>query len=153
MVNVRTKGQNGEREAIRLFELWASPVTTALALSELKLSRNLDQTRIGGYDVLGLDWMALEVKRQEKLSIPMWWRQCCSQADASQVPVLAYRQNRGPWRFRLRPPGLAHCGQIATYKIALDLDVDNMRTWFQHELWFRLKYPNGPDMMAQNIEE
>src|SRR5262245_62810646 len=61
--------------------------------------RNLEQTREGGFDILGLPWLALEIKRQETLSIGAWWQQCLTQADG-RVPVLAYRQNNKPWRVR-----------------------------------------------------
>lgn len=83
----RRKGACGEREL-------------AKALSELlnlDISRNLDQTRDGGHDLDGLPF-ALEVKRQEKLSLGKWWRQAVEQANG-RPPVLAYRQSRKPWRF------------------------------------------------------
>lgn len=89
----RNKGANAERELIRLL---------AERLDIADLRRNLEQTRNGGFDVLGLPGIALEVKRQETLALPAWWRQTVSQAlRDGGIPVLAYRQNRRPWRFCL----------------------------------------------------
>jgi hypothetical protein len=85
----RTKGQRGERDFLKALgdELGES------------LSRNLDQTREGGADCLCVRGWAIEVKRQERLSRPTWWRQAIEQADRHGVqPMLAYRRNREPWR-------------------------------------------------------
>ena len=47
---------------------------------------------------------AIEVKRQERLSRPAWWRQAVAQADRAGVqPMLAYRRNREPWRVWIKP--------------------------------------------------
>jgi hypothetical protein len=83
MVNIRVKGQNGEREIAAL----------------LDSVRNLDQTRDGGGDVAS-HGLLVEVKRHETLSVNTWWKQACLSADkANMIPVLAYRQNRKPWVF------------------------------------------------------
>lgn len=83
----RSKGANGEREFAKL-------------LSEklgIKLERNLEQTRAGGHDLIGLPGIAIEVKRCEQLAINQWWRQAVEQAADGLTPCLAYRQNRKPW--------------------------------------------------------
>ena len=37
----------------------------------------------------------IECKRQERLSIPAWWRQCTTNAEAEGLtPLLVFRQNR-----------------------------------------------------------
>ncbi len=37
----------------------------------------------------------VECKRQERLSIPAWWRQCTTNAEAEGLtPLLVFRQNR-----------------------------------------------------------
>lgn len=85
----RTKGAAGEREAFRALgdELGES------------LVRNLDQTRSGGADCICVRGYAIEVKRQERLSRPSWWRQAVAQAQALGVePMVLYRQSRKPWR-------------------------------------------------------
>jgi Holliday junction resolvase len=90
----RRKGAAAEREFLR--ELGGE-------LGEL-LTRNLQQTREGGADCLAVKGWAIEIKRQEALSRPAWWRQAVEQADrAGAQPMLAYRRNREPWRVWIRP--------------------------------------------------
>lgn len=88
----RLKGQRGERELAELLYY---------ATGEL-LTRNLDQVRDGGADLIGIDGLSIEVKRQETLSRNTWWKQTLRQAEEKQeTPVLAYRQNRKVWRFEV----------------------------------------------------
>jgi len=56
------------------------------------------QTQDGGYDVLGLDGYAIEVKFQEKLQIEKWWEQTVQQSSVERLPVLFLRRSREPWR-------------------------------------------------------
>ena len=84
----RTKGQVAEREIARILN------------DELgvELVRNLEQTRDGGHDLIGLDGWSLEVKRHEQLSINAWWKQTTEQAERTGGrPALFYRQSRKPW--------------------------------------------------------
>lgn len=85
----RNKGASAERELARLLSdhLGASII------------RNLEQSRSGGADLLGVGAFALEVKRQESLSLGAWWQQAVDQAKRSGMkPALAYRQSRRPWK-------------------------------------------------------
>lgn len=84
----RNKGASAELEVLRLLgeELGQS------------LQRNLSQTREGGADCICVKGFAIEVKRQEQLSRPAWWRQAAEQAQRLAVePMLLYRRNREPW--------------------------------------------------------
>ena len=90
MTNSRAKGASAEREVFKL-------IGDVLGF---KVERNLSQTRDGGYDSVVGDF-ALEVKRQEALSINAWWEQATTQAgrcDPPKMPMLIYRQSRQPWR-------------------------------------------------------
>jgi Holliday junction resolvase len=89
MVNSRNKGLGGERELAKL-------LGDRLGVT---LTRNLEQTRGGGYDLVGLDSLAIEVKRRETLDFPRSWAQAMKNAGESKIPVLAHRANRQPWRF------------------------------------------------------
>jgi|TARA_Y100000310_G_scaffold64720_1_gene60227 Holliday junction resolvase len=91
----RQKGQRGEREVCKL-------LADKLG-GEYK--RNLMQTQDGGYDVLGLEGYAIEVKFQEKLQIEKWWEQTVDQANG-KIPVLFFRRSREDWRvvLPLEPP-------------------------------------------------
>lgn len=98
MVNARTKGASGEREFIKILQ---SVVDNVFGDDSFELHRNLDQTRAGGADVEGApppyDFVAIEIKRQERVNTKQWWDQCERQARPGQIPVLAYRQRRQPW--------------------------------------------------------
>lgn len=85
----RRKGASAEREVLaQLGELLG-----------VILTRNLEQTRGGGADCLAVKGWAIEVKRQERLSRPSWWRQAVKQATRHGVePLLLYRRSREPWR-------------------------------------------------------
>jgi Holliday junction resolvase len=85
-INSRTKGATAERELARI-------LGDRLGIT---LQRNLDQWRAGGFDLIGLDQLAIEVKRQENLNIGAWWEQARRQATG-KIPILAYRQSRRPW--------------------------------------------------------
>ncbi len=89
----RNKGQVGERELLKLLgeELG------------IELRRNLLQTRESGADCLGIRGFAVEVKRCERLCLPAWWRQAVKQGEMHNAePMLAFRQNRQPWRFLIK---------------------------------------------------
>ena len=84
----RRKGAQAEREVLKLL---------GEELGQM-LHRNLTQTREGGADCLCVKGFALEIKRQEALSRPAWWRQACEQASRVQAePMLLYRRSREAW--------------------------------------------------------
>ncbi len=88
----RAKGQQGERELASML----SPF-----IQDKQVKRNLDQVREGGADIMDIPGLCIEVKRQESLNLTAWWQQVCTASSATQIPVLAYRQNRRPWTFCL----------------------------------------------------
>lgn len=109
----RTKGAAGERELSKL-------LAERLGID---CQRNLEQTRSGGADLLGVGPWAVEVKRHERLAISTWWAQACAQAGDS-LPALAYRQSRQPWTV-LVPLGVLtdeHDDWAAGYRAALSLE-------------------------------
>ena len=99
-INSRAKGKAGERELIGELKDLLPPEMTS------ELTRNLDQTRDGGHDILGLGDWALEVKRYAEVKpadLERFWEQAVTQArNDNKRPALAYRQDRRPWRFVLR---------------------------------------------------
>lgn len=86
----RRKGLNGENEL-------ASLLTDALGVV---VKRSLDQSRDGGAD-LCIGRARIQVKRCERLDVGEWWTQANFDAPGLAAPVLAYRQSRRPWRFRM----------------------------------------------------
>jgi len=110
----RSKGAAAERELAKLLgEQLASEVT-----------RNLEQTRSGGHDLIGIPGWAIEVKRQESLSLSAWWEQAHKQAEnANLCPALAYRQNRKPWRFVVQISDLADNFENQPYTAEISLEA------------------------------
>jgi hypothetical protein len=95
-INSRNKGAQGERE---IAKIWFD-------LTGVKLERNLDQWRAGGYDLEGLNGYAIEVKRAKKPLLNQWWQQACDQAAKNGLcPVLFYRLDNQKWRIVI-PSGL-----------------------------------------------
>lgn len=87
-INSRTKGQSGEREVIHILREELG----------IEATRNLDQWRDGGSDILGLDGWAIEVKRAKQPLLKSWWEQTVRQAGTTKSPVLWYRLDRRYWR-------------------------------------------------------
>lgn len=81
----RNKGQRGEREVIKLLQPTVSRVYVEAGFPMPELTRNLSQSREGGFDISGLDWLALEVKYQETENVKGWWEQACRQAGVDHL--------------------------------------------------------------------
>lgn len=88
------KGKRAEREVAKIIQ---SVVDSLPEEKRTKIQRNTLQYDSGGFDIVGIDWLAVEVKHQETLQVEKWWKQTCNQA-IGRVPVLFYKQNRSPWR-------------------------------------------------------
>lgn len=99
-INSRAKGKSAERELIgELKKLLPEDMTR-------DLERNLEQTRGGGHDILGLKGWAPEVKRYATVlpaDMESFWVQATTQArnDRSR-PALFFREDRREWRVVLR---------------------------------------------------
>lgn len=95
-INSRAKGAAGEREFIKELGLY---------LGDQMMKRNLEQTRVGGHDIVGLDGWAIEVKRYKAIKegdIANFWEQAVEQAQrVGAKPVLAYREDFRSWRVRV----------------------------------------------------
>lgn len=131
-MKARRKGQNGEREVISLLQpIVDERYKTLSSLSAPDLERNQNQSNNGGYDIIGLEWIALEIKRQEKENISAWWAQTKKQAKPNQQPVLIYRANNQPWRVML---------EVAIYEnnqllvMPAQISLDNFLQWFKIKL-------------------
>ena len=81
----RRKGADGELEVVKLARAHGWPA-----------SRNLDQVRDGGSDILGISAVALEGKRCERADVWAWWEQI-NRACGSKLPVVAFRRSASPW--------------------------------------------------------
>jgi Holliday junction resolvase len=128
--SLKAKGSAGERELAALLTAYAHEAGVVV-----DLTRNLEQTRGGGHDLLGLEdyGMAVEVKRVEQMQMNSWWAQAVRQAervDKHCIPVLAWRQNRKPWRFRVRT-WIFPC---SARRLDIDLELSEFKLWFQDQL-------------------
>lgn len=90
-INSRSKGANGEREA-------ATWLAKKFKLEKVP-QRNLEQVRSGGFDLIGFEPFALEIKRCQVLSLRAWWVQVVNACPPGAHPVVMYRQNHQSWRF------------------------------------------------------
>ena len=101
MVHARNKGGRGEREFCDILTRGLPGLVNKFGLP-LVISRNLDQVRDGGADIMSLPPFAIEVKRHETLQLNPWWKQTLSQRTPTHpIPVLAWRKTRQPWRIRM----------------------------------------------------
>lgn len=102
-INVRNKGQRGERQVVQLLQAIVDKVRRDKGVSPAVLQRNALQAHLGGDDLHGLDGFSVEVKWQEIDYNPAWWRQCLRQAEERKaVPILFYRSSRMKWRIKFR---------------------------------------------------
>lgn len=100
-INVKQKGAKAERDVIAILQPVANQVCDELGVTRVELIRNLNQSRAGGYDIEGVDWMALEVKHQTQDGRTQWWEQTKRQAGENQEPVLFYKLTGTRWRVRM----------------------------------------------------
>lgn len=142
-INIRQKGQEGEREIQRALEPIIRKVMTDLGFplpDKAIVQRNQNQSAVGGSDLSNTFGLAIEVKRQEQLSINTWWKQCETAAtDNSEHPVLLYRQNGKKWRcvtlVWLQLPG------STWQQVRAEFDMDTFLHWFEE--WVRRKLISG----------
>lgn len=139
----RNKGKRAEREVVNMLQ----PVLDAAyrdAVNDVApiLQRNTLQSDRGGYDIVGLDWLALEVKHHETVTpslVDKWWLQCSEQAHG-KVGVLFYRKNGVPFRIRLRAGIALDESRVAIHSGVIDVDEETF-------LWVLYK------MIVQRLEK
>ena len=96
-INSRSKGAANERWVVNAMNDYLNLHIPHLGF---QMKRNLDQTRDGGYDILGLDEFAIEAKHYAKGCHykSEWWEQVCRAAGNDQIPILVYKYNHKPQR-------------------------------------------------------
>jgi hypothetical protein len=104
----------------------------------LELKKNRDQRFAKKqYDIDGLPWLALEVKRVENQSgIGAWWRQVTDAQKPGQVPVLLYRQNNRPWMVRTRIP--IKISKRTAVRCTVTMSFEDWLIWLEQKLKFEL---------------
>ena len=121
----RSKGQRGEREVATL-------LNEALGTA---VQRNLEQYQNGGNDLVDksnrLNAIDIEIKRQEKLSLPAWWRQTLAQCRADRHPVLIYRTSRKPWLVQMKLSSI--CADLPTVE-TITLSLAGFIAWAETQV-------------------
>lgn len=152
-INIRTKGADGEREACKLLNGIIVEVMTAMGCPAEQIEaavqmvqRNQNQSAVGGCDLTNTFGISFEIKRQEALSVNSWWTQCKTAAEKNnELPVLMYRQNRKPWKFRtyawLALPGSEPGMWNRQQMIVSEFDLDTFKVWFAR--WVQGKIESG----------
>jgi len=93
------------------------------------------QTQNGGHDLVGLDWIAIEVKwyREIKAHLPRWWAQTLRQAEAVNAePVLIYKANGSKWAVRMW--GRLEIEKGRRLRAPVDISMDDFLVWFEKRL-------------------
>jgi len=124
----RDKGARGEREVKDLLNAFFEEIGY-----NVQMKRNQFQTLEGGYDLVGLPFLAIEIKFVEQLALNSWWAQTVEQTKPGQHPVLFYRQSRKPWRVRMigapKPDSVA-----MRINLVIDISVDDFLRWLKEML-------------------
>lgn len=139
-LNAQMKGKEGEREIARDLNAIVDALLGEMGLPPMdpakpRIQRNQNQSAVGGCDLAGTFELAIEIKRQEQLSINTWWKQCLDAANAlGHRPVLIFRQNtpgggRKNWRVityvDLVVPGIGPC------EVRAEITYEDFKDWFK----------------------
>jgi Holliday junction resolvase len=103
----RQKGVVGEREVARIFQAAGFDVRGLEGLGDHLVVPGIALDRWTNRALT----MHIEVKRQERLQLPIWLRQAADEAPQGALYVVAFRQNRGEWYAALP---LAQLVELAT---------------------------------------
>lgn len=150
MVNVRTKGQTGEREVCGILNSIVKEVRISEGYAPLEprdelFQRNQNQSAVGGSDLTNPLGLEIEVKRQEALSLNTWWKQTTESANRTGgIPILIYKQNRKKWRIQmlvdvpLQMPNSTH--HVTLQGLRAEMDLESFQRWFRtycfrNEVW------------------
>lgn len=150
----RSKGQRGEREVIKLLQPIIDKAYSECGFEPVVLERNLMQSNKGGFDIVGLDWLALEVKFQETEHLEQWWNQTVRQASTPvdkvtdcgekvrewkrvKEPILFFRKSRMVWNVRML--GFVEVREGVRIRCPIIISLDTFKVWFYHKLVNTLK--------------
>jgi hypothetical protein len=147
-INIRTKGQNGEREVALELNLIIRAVLTVLGMFVPDfdiVQRNQNQTAVGGNDLSNTFGLSIEVKRQETLQIETWWKQCEAAANRNnEMPVLIYRQNRQKCRVVTYGWLQVSDDMQKLTQARIEMSWDDFKLWFYQLVKFKLE--NGYEL-------
>lgn len=135
MVNIRTKGASGEREICDAINEIYDELEVELNIKiddVLRAQRNQIQTAVGGDDITNTCGMSIEVKRQEKLAVNTWWKQCLTSSQRSnRIPVLLYRQSRKAWSCVTFVSPYRQYAHETTFYARAEMSFEDFKKWFK----------------------
>jgi hypothetical protein len=124
-ISSRNKGKSGEYEVRDLLQLIVDEAYATCGKQQPpKVERNsLEQFKNGGVDLVCpiLDFMSIEIKRQETCQLEQWWQQTINQAKIATIPVLIYRSNYQPWKVRTIGSICLAVNVLAVHGIPVDI--------------------------------
>lgn len=136
----RNKGKRGERMVIDWLQPIVDEVCDSLGLKHVLLQRNTVQSDRGGSDIVGLNWLAAEVKNCESqgpANLDKWWEQTRSQAqnwsthDRQLTPVLFYTSNHRPIRVRMMGALWCEHGASIFATSLVDVSAEDFERYFR----------------------
>ena len=130
MAKPKQKGMRGEYEVAAIMQEVKDEVAESLGVPELstRIVRNLEQTRGGGYDLVGTFDFAMEVKFQEQFSFKDWWAQAVGQTPEGMIPVLIYRKANVKFRVRMHTYFFVGTKRV---RVLSDMDLPSFLTIFR----------------------
>lgn len=144
-INIRQKGQGGEREVADIFNTVINRVLVKHGIpipTKPVVQRNQNQSAVGGSDLSNTFGLSVEVKRQEALSVNSWWKQCVQSAkETGEVPILVYRQNSRKWQVVMNVALLFPFAENTNMLCRATIDWVDFLQWFEH--WVDLKIQLG----------
>lgn len=153
-INIRQKGAGAEREIADELNLIINVVRMQLGMQVMakpQVQRNQNQTAVGGCDLVGTYNYAIEVKRQEALSINTWWKQCCVSAEElGMTPVLLFRQSKQKWRVLLYANVPSSSGQTH-HKVRAEISWDDFKAMFREAVTEDFKQRGQSDAGEQAL--
>lgn len=126
----KQKGKRGENAAIELLQPIVDNIYAIHNRRPPIISRNSTSWKQGKFDVIGLHWLALEIKNVEadnNHNLDKWWQQAKEQAIDGRTPVLMYKKAHKPFRVRMK-------GNIGTLCTLVDVSVDSFLVYFAYRL-------------------
>jgi hypothetical protein len=139
-ISSRNKGKNGEYEVRDLLQLIVDEAYITCGKEQPpKVERNsLEQFKNGGVDLVCpiLDFMSIEIKRQENSLLEQWWKQTVNQAKIGTLPVLIHRSNYQPWK--VRTIGAIMLNKFTVMGIPVDISWEHFSKILLKELLVQL---------------
>lgn len=143
----RNKGKRGERMVIDWLQPILDEITARRGVKPVLLQRNTIQSDRGGSDIVGLNWLAAEVKNCESqgtANLNKWWEQCVEQAQQwstahrTLTPVLFYTKNHAPIRVRMMGAVWCVTSPLCYHTSLVDISAEDFECYFrariEHEL-------------------